>query len=134
MVSGAQHTGQQPREHYVTDQQQIHDLLKAGAGPVVTGGQNSSVPTALSLAGQEVARIYQTGGTWELVRDGQEWFFHTDTPGIRLELPSLPGTVWVTAVTVDVSRSQIVSQPLIYPDKAILVKISPTEGVESTDE
>ncbi len=134
MVSGAQNTGQRTREHYITDYQQIHALLQAGAEPVITGGEISSIPTIVSRAGAEVIRVDQRGGTWELVHDGDEWFFCTDTPGIRIELPSLPGTVYLTTVTEAGAASRTVTQPIVYPDEVLLVKISPPEGVELADE
>ncbi len=134
MVSAAENTGQQTREHFVTDHQQMYALAAAGTEPVITRGWPSAVTTRLNLAGTEIVRVYQRGGTWELVRARDDWFFYTDTAGIRFELPILPSLVRFTVVTAAGTSSQIVSQPLVYPDKAILVKISAAEEGESADE
>lgn len=130
MVSGARNTRQQTREHYVRGDQQIHALLQAGTGPVITGGESSEMPTTVSLASTEVARVYQNKGTWELVRDGNEWFFYTDTPGIVFELPALADALLLTVVTRAGINSQTTTQPIVYPDQALLVKISAAEEAE----
>jgi len=134
MVSSGTNTGQQAREHYVTGNEHIHALLQAGAGPVVTGGQASRVPTTVSLADNEIVRVYQNKGSWELAQDGNEWFFYTDTPNIRFELPSLPEAVSLRVVTEVESSSRIVIQPILYPDDALLVRITVPKGAERADE
>lgn len=134
MVSGAKNTDQQTREHYITEEQQLYALLEAGAGPVDTGGQNSEMPTIVTVGGAEVARVYQSGGTWELVRDGDDWFFYTDTPGITFELSALADRVLLAVVTDTGTNTQQIAPPIVYPDKALLIKISATKGAKSADD
>ena len=67
--------------------------------------------------------VYQTSGVWELVRDGGQWFFYSDVPGVRLEIPALPQRVEVTTFTELEQETRIVTQPLTYPQEALLVRV-----------
>jgi len=57
------------------------------------------------------------------VRDGGEWFFYSDVPGVRLEIPTLPQWVEVTTFTELTQETSIVTQPLTYPQEALLVRV-----------
>jgi len=123
-VGRCRNTGQRSRRHFVQAGSSIYALLQGGIAPVLTGGRLASQPLAVRLNGQEVLTIYQSGGVWELVCDGQQWFFYSDVPGVKLEISALPQRVEVTTFAELTQETRIVTQPLIYPQEALLVRIS----------
>jgi len=122
-VSPAHNTGERTRAHYAKSGQNLHALLEDGIAPVLTGGQMVGVPLGVQLAGQRVVNVYLRGGVWELVRDGEDWWFYCDVPGTKVELPGLPEHVEMTALTPTSQQVQIVTQPVVYPAEALLIRL-----------
>jgi len=122
-VGRCRNTGQRSRRHFVKAGSSIYALLEDGIAPVLTGGRRAQQPLSVRLGGQEVLTVYQTSGVWELVRDGWQWFFYSDVPGVRLEIPALPQRIEVTTFTELEQETRIVTQPLTYPQEALLVRV-----------
>jgi len=122
-VGRCRNTGQRSRRHFVKADSSIYALLEGGIAPVLTGGRRAQQPLAVQLGGQDVLTVHQTSGVWELVRDGGQWFFYSDVPGVRLEIPALPQRVEVTTFTELEQETSIVTQPLTYPQEALLVRV-----------
>jgi len=122
-VGNCHNTGQRSRRHFVKAGSSVYALLAGGIAPILTGGRPAQQPLSVALAGQVVVNIFQSSGVWELVRDGEQWFFYSDVPGIRLEIPVLPERVEVTTFTELGQKANIVTQPLTYPQEALLVRV-----------
>jgi len=122
-VGRCRNTGQRSRRHFVKAGSSIYALLEGGIAPVLTGGRRAQQPLVVRLGGQDVLAIYQSGGIWELVRDGTQWFFYSDVPGVRLEIPALPQRVEVTTFTELTQETRIVTQPLTYPPETLMVRV-----------
>jgi len=122
-VGRCRNTGERSRRHFVKAGSSIYALLEDGIAPILTGGRRAQHPLGVRLGGQDVLTIYQTSGVWELVRDGAQWFFYSDVPGVRLELPALPQRVEVTTFTELAQETSTVTQPLTYPQEALLVRV-----------
>jgi len=122
-VGPCRNTGQRSRRHFVNADSNIYALLEDGIAPVLTGGRRAQQPLSVRLGGQNVLTVYQTNGVWELGRDGDQWFFYSDVPGVRLEIPPLPHRVEVTTFTELEQETNIVTQPVTYPQEALLVRV-----------
>ena len=129
-VGRAENTGQRSRPHFVKEGRNLHALLEDGIAPVVTGGQGVAEPLSVRLAGKRVVSVYLRGGVWELVRDGDDWLFFCDMPGAKLTLPQLPGLVEMTAFAATGVRGQMVTQPVVYPAEALMIRLRSLEGTE----
>ncbi|HUS80905.1 MAG TPA: hypothetical protein VM283_06525 [Armatimonadota bacterium] len=87
MLTIAVNTGEEKSVHVGERDRAIFSLTAVGEAPVVTLGKVSEQGTTVRLDGQEVARVGLVNGSWELVRDGGEYYFYCDTPGATLRLP-----------------------------------------------
>lgn len=70
-----------PRFLHRSDGQWMVDVY--GKGPVTGGGKASAQPVEVWRGNQLVAKIYQSGGAFELLLENGRWRFYTDTPGVR---------------------------------------------------
>jgi hypothetical protein len=61
-----------------------------GEGPVTTGGSTSSTPIRIGIENRPLADVYLQGGSFELMVDGDDWQFYSDTPGVRFTLYKTP--------------------------------------------
>jgi hypothetical protein len=57
-----------------------------GRGPVTTQGRISPMPLRVSLGKKQLLDVYLSGGSWELLVDGNTKKFYCDTPGARYVL------------------------------------------------
>jgi len=127
-VGRCRNTGQRSRRHFVQAGSSIYALLEGGIAPVLTGGRRAQQPLVVRLGEQDVLSVYQSGGVWEMVRDGEQWFFYSDVPGVRLDIPVLPQRVEVTTFTELTQETRIVAQPLTCPQEALLVRVCAARG------
>ncbi len=127
-IGRCRNTGQRSRRHFVKAGSSIYALLEDGIAPILTGGRRAQQPLSVRLGGQDVLTVYQTSGVWELVRDGDQWLFYSDVPGVRLEIPALPQRVEVTTFTELEQETSIITQPLTYPQEALLIRVCPVRS------
>jgi hypothetical protein len=57
-----------------------------GEGPVTTFGRSATVPMQISIENRPLLDVYLERGTFELLVDGNDWKFYSDTPGTRFAL------------------------------------------------
>ncbi|MBW3635928.1 MAG: hypothetical protein KY445_05600 [Armatimonadetes bacterium] len=73
-------------------------LTQFGKGPVSTSGKNTAPPLQIFLAGKPQLSVAMTGGSWEMVVDGDSRRFYCDTPGVKWTFGAPPqsGALWKT--------------------------------------
>jgi hypothetical protein len=84
-------SGRDPRTAHLANGQWRLDVL--GKGPVTTGGQKSTLPIQISIERRPLLDISMERGSFELLVDGDKWFFYCDTPGVRFALHQPPTAV-----------------------------------------
>lgn len=84
MVTTARNTGQKVTLQTSKNRLSLDD---AGNPPIITDGQNSDVPTVVTLGGKRILEIGMTNGTWELLREDDHLLIFCDTPGVPLVVP-----------------------------------------------
>jgi hypothetical protein len=57
-----------------------------GEGPVTTNGAESKIPIQISIENRPLLDVFLSGGGFELLVDGDDWQFYSDTPGVRFVL------------------------------------------------
>ncbi len=125
LVGGAGNSGQQVTLHQHADEGDIYLLRQAGSGPIVTCTGAAEDPLIVSLAGNEILRVWARDAVVELARDNDRWLLFCDTPATRIRLPGLGGPVVVTAYNKD-GRERCPGRPeLDYPAGALLLEFTP---------
>jgi hypothetical protein len=61
-------------------------LESTGSAPIRTFGMASGQPTSVWIGERLILSVGQTDGTWELLMDGRQASFTTDTPGVRARI------------------------------------------------
>ena len=129
-VTGARNEGQQVRVHQEKKDGTIYALDKMGQAPVHTDGRPATDPVRIVLGEQTVLVCYMQGGTLELCRDGEDYYLFCDTPGSKIELPSLqvgaPAAFYAPVGEEPAVRH--LQQPFVWPEGTALVHIRAAEG------
>jgi hypothetical protein len=86
--NGDEVAGRDPRFIRKPDGQWQISVL--GEGPVTTNGSASSTPIHIAIEDHPLADVYMQGGGFELMVDGDNWQFYSDTPGVRFALYKTP--------------------------------------------
>lgn len=126
MVSVAVNTGQDDRPDHDVRFGPVRRLVKPGGAPVLTLGTPGG-HTVVSLAGHPVVALDLVNGTWELLRDGDDFYLWCDTPGVHIDLPlAQPGFV-LTALAPDGKPVEAgpCPHPIEYPSGVLLLRASP---------
>jgi hypothetical protein len=95
-VTVAGNSGQQVRAHLVKPGMSVYALDSPGGPPVTTFGRPADAPLSVGLQGRIVVRAFLSNGSFELLRSGRQYRLTCDTPGVRLELPTVPTPAPVT--------------------------------------
>ena len=123
MVSIAINTGEEKSIHVGEAERAIFALTAVGTAPIRTLGKVSERGTTVALAGAEVAWVGLFNGCWELVREGDEYYFYCDTPGTPLRLAGKDE--WrVSVFSGEGEPSELTAAgELKYPDGAVFVRL-----------
>jgi hypothetical protein len=62
-----------------------------GEGPVTTNGREAAQPVRILMENRPLVDVFLEGGGFELLVDGDNWQFYSDTPGVRFVLHRKPG-------------------------------------------
>jgi hypothetical protein len=91
-----------------------------GIGPVVSGARENGEPLEVRIGETRLLRLWQGGGSWELLVEGKQMTFWCDTPGAKFwlgnEKKPLPWRLISQGKGVQFSNSQI------YPPGALGVQ------------
>jgi hypothetical protein len=92
MVTIALNTDERKALHVGERERAIFALEEPGEAPITTLGEAVTGGTTVELGGTPVARVRMVNGSWEIVRDGNEFHVFCDTPGVAIEIPGAGGT------------------------------------------
>lgn len=124
MVTMAANSGEEKNLHHSNAEKTIYALTALGKAPIDTFGKPSTEPTTITMNGKPLLSLYLQNGTWELVCEGGEYRFYSDTPNVKFSLPSLEGAVKFTTCGTDGNtQSQQATQPLMYPGGMSVVTV-----------
>jgi len=94
-------------------------LTTLGTLPIQTDGQPSPEPTLLEFNQERLLEIYLQNGTFELRREGPQWTFFCDTPGVKFIVPTAPADAAAHALRPDGSRQELpAGREQVYPASA----------------
>jgi hypothetical protein len=123
--------GRDPRFSRKPDGQWQISVL--GEGPVTTGGSASSTPIRIGIEDRPLADVYLQGGSFELMVDGDNWQFYSDTPGVRFTLYKTPQGVGVPVLASRGGRRPLSVPPTSTPGagrRVTLRQIAPDGSVK----
>jgi hypothetical protein len=125
MVTIASNTGEEKSPRPAPPGSPQFKLEGFGDAPVLTHGKPIDQPTTIDLAGSPLLSVYQENGTWEAVRQGEVWYFWSDTPGTRFSLPRLGAQVTVTPfIAAGPGEPKPSAQPIGYPQGCLFLRVA----------
>jgi len=123
MVTIAVNSGEEKSIHAGEAERAILALTAVGQAPVVTLGKVSERGTQVTLAGSDLAWVGLANGSWELVREGADYYFHCDTPGAVLRLPGKDRLEVSVFGAEGGPKQPAVADELVYPDGVAFVRV-----------
>lgn len=123
MATVAENTGQSMKVHYSNAEKTVYALTELGHKPITTKAMYSATPTVVSINNTPIISVYLREGTWELLYEDGSYYFSCDTSGVKVELPSLAGTVAVNLVADELNGPKAVQQPVSYGQAFDLLRI-----------
>jgi len=123
MVTIAVNSGEKKSLHAGEAERAILALTAVGETPVLTRGKISERGTKVTLAGTELAWVGLANGSWELVREGPDYYFYCDTPGAVLRLPGRDELEVSVFTSEGGPKQPAVTDELKYPEGAAFVRV-----------
>jgi hypothetical protein len=129
MVSFAVNTGEGKALHGRSNGRDVYALTDAGRAPVLTLGRATDRPTSVLVSGRPVFDIWTANGTWELVREREQFLLYCDTAGVRFFIHDLPSSVTVTRYGADGAlETHAGRQPALYPPSTRCLRLMGKPG------
>jgi len=123
MVTVAVNSGEEKSIHAGEAERAILALTAVGEAPVLTRGKVSERGTKVTLAGAELAWVGLANGSWELVREGSDYYFHCDTPGAVLRLPGRDELEVSVFTSEGGPKQPAATAQLKYPEGAAFLRV-----------
>ena len=124
MITGATNQGERRELHQNNSERTTYALTDLGQAPIDLGGKPTDSPTVVTAGDRTLIKLYMANGLWELVCEGADYHLYCSTPGVKLQLPTLNGSLRLTLHRTDGTEdSQQATQPLVYPEGVSYISV-----------